>query len=294
MAPYRPQQDILGRVTLFVFLALVASGCAVGNRYSYRDVVASVPVAKGRSVAVATHDQRPYIVAGEKQPNFVGIQRGGFGNPFNVSNRHNEPLSTSYSIAVCNSLKAAGATCAVVETNHLDPSSTVTAKLTNSGKERALLFTLREWKTDALLSTALIYDVTLDVISPDGRIVASKVVRGKDDLDGSFWNGPRHARKATPVAFKAKLESMIGSPEIQAALAGGGATFVPAVYEGKKQVASSAPKIVEPISDDSPRGVAAVSRAKRPSAQAASCTVAQILEMKKIGLTDEQIERSCQ
>ncbi|MFN5063975.1 MAG: hypothetical protein ACK5GN_14150 [Pseudomonadota bacterium] len=191
-----------------VFIACVASGSAAGNRYSYRDVVVSVPVSNGRTVAVATHDQRPYIVADDKQPSFVGIQRGGFGNPFNVSNRHNEPLSTSYTVAAWDSLKVAGATCAVVETNHLDPSSAVTANLTNSGKERALLFPFGEWKTDALLSTALIYDVTLDVISPDGRAVVSKVARGKDDLDGSFWNGPGHARKATPVAFRAKLESM--------------------------------------------------------------------------------------
>jgi hypothetical protein len=66
------------------------------------------------------------------------------------------------------------------------------------------------------------------------------------------------------------------------------------VYEGKKQGASPAPKLVEPIGDESPKRGAVILQAKQASVQAASCTEAQILEMKKIDLSDEQIERGCQ
>lgn len=283
------------RATVTVAMILIMSGCAVGNKYSYRDVVATVPATGGKRVAIATHDQRSYIVSGDKSPTFVGIQRGGFGNPFDVTNKHNEPLSTSYSIAACNALKAAGAQCTVIETNHLDHSSTVVQKLQQSGQDVSLMFTLNEWKTDALLSTALIYDVTLDALSRDGTVTASKTIRGKDDLDGSFWNGPGHGRKATPMAFKAKLESMLGSPEIQAAIGGSSFSVSPVGYTAQPSRAHTTPVIVE-----SPR---AEQRAKIPVTQAqtvasgksgVSCTVNQILEMKKLGLSDAQIERSCQ
>jgi hypothetical protein len=265
MAGSQVFRSFLVRVYIYACCGALMSGCAVGNRYSYRDVVAVVPAATGKSVAVATHDQRQYVVAGDKQPNFVGIQRGGFGNPFNVSNSHNEPLSTSYSTAVCNSLKAAGASCLVVETDHNEPSSSVARKVSGADQERALMFTLREWKTDALMSTALLYDVTLEVLSQDGRVLASKVMRGKDDLDGSFWNGPRHARKATPVAFKSKIEAMLSSPDIQAAIGG---TSLSRVAEAR------------PVAD--------VTKSRK------ICSVAQILQMKQIGLSEAQIESSCE
>lgn len=78
-----------------LLLAVVSSGCAVGNRYAYHTVVVD-PSISGRSrVSVATHDQRAYVVSGNKDPQFVGVQRGGFGNPFDVRTMMVAPLPTT-------------------------------------------------------------------------------------------------------------------------------------------------------------------------------------------------------
>jgi hypothetical protein len=281
-----------------VTLVAVVSGCAVGNKYSYRDVVASLPATNGGSVAVATHDQREYILSGSKQPNFVGIQRGGFGNPFDVTNRHNEPLSTSYSAAACNSLKASGTSCSVVETIPLEQSNSVVQKLTRSGQDMGLLFTLREWKTDALLSTALIYDVTLSVISRDGTVLATKAINGRDNLDGSFWNGPRHARKATPVAFKSKLEALLGSREIQGVLASNRSTHHNTSYAAKApetsfNAATPPQRIADKRAIDETPTQSETARDSQENSTA-PCTVAKVLEMQRKGLSEAEIEMSCQ
>jgi hypothetical protein len=154
------------------------------------------------------------------------------------------------------------------------------------------MFTLREWKTDGLLNTALIYDVTLTALNREGGIAAAKTIRGRDHLDGSFWNGPRHSRKVAPVAFKAKLEEMIGSPEIQAAI--GNASFAGRAPSYDMH-AQDTPEAVEPKRGGVPATTPAA-QTERPvvTKQRLTCSVTQIVEMKKLGLSDAQIERSCQ
>jgi len=71
---------------------------------------------------------------------------------------------------------------------------------------RSLLLVLREWKTDTYLNTALIYDVSLTVLDDSGKSIVEKTINGRDDLGGSFWNPPAHAKKEVPQAFKKKLK----------------------------------------------------------------------------------------
>lgn len=60
------------------------------------------------TVAVATHDQRPYVVGGNKKPNFVGLSRGGYGNPFDVVTVSGNPLADGFSESISRSLAARG------------------------------------------------------------------------------------------------------------------------------------------------------------------------------------------
>ena len=51
-----------------------------------------------------------------------------------------------------------------------------------------------------------------------GATLAEKRIQGRDDLGGSFWNPPSHAKGAVPLAFKAKLEEVLNDPAIGSAL----------------------------------------------------------------------------
>src|SRR6266850_4068485 len=91
-----------------MFVAMVASGCAVGNRYAYHTVVASPQVSGSTAVAVAALDQREYVRSGDKPPQFVGVQRGGFGNPFDVRTGDDKPLADAMTTALVNTLAKRG------------------------------------------------------------------------------------------------------------------------------------------------------------------------------------------
>src|SRR5574341_548216 len=73
------------RHLIVISIAVASAGCAVGNKHSYTVERPELVVQGTRSVAVAAQDARPYVVAGNKTPDFVGLQRGGFGNPFDVT-----------------------------------------------------------------------------------------------------------------------------------------------------------------------------------------------------------------
>lgn len=244
----------LSKAFILFIASSFASGCAIGNRHNYRDVIASLPTSTGQNLAVETHDRRPYILSNDKEPNFVGLQRGGYGNPFNVLNQHKEFLSTSISTAVCNSLSAAGAQCRIVETVPTERPEQVVQKITQTNDSVGLLFTLNEWKADTMMNTALHYDVTITVLSPNGNKIAARTIKGVDDLRGSFWNAPAYAKKSVPQAFRDKLELLFTNEDIRGALQGPTTTGV---------------------------------------ANNTACTVSQILKMKEIGLTDSQIKKTC-
>jgi hypothetical protein len=83
----------ISRVTAAWFASLlVLEGCAVGQRYAYSD--ANLPLARvssGASIGLGVRDARPYVVSGNKAPTFVGVMRGGFGNPFDVQTQSGQP-----------------------------------------------------------------------------------------------------------------------------------------------------------------------------------------------------------
>ena len=55
--------------------------------------MADVQVADNIFVAVASLDQRPTVLRGESPANYVGMQRAGFGNTFNVTTNSGLPFA---------------------------------------------------------------------------------------------------------------------------------------------------------------------------------------------------------
>jgi len=201
---------------------MVCHGCAAGNRHAYHETVAVLQAAGSKTIAVATHDEREYVRSGHKRPNFVGLQRGGYGNPFNVTTASTHPLAQDMTDAITASLRARGFQAIPVAVTHEDDAAVVRQRILGARADRAVLLVLNEWKADSMQNTALIYAVTLEVLDGDGGVLAEKNLIGKDNLGGSFWNPPAHARRVVPAAFKAKLEMLLNSPEVVAALNDGG------------------------------------------------------------------------
>ena len=205
---------VIWLIILIVFLA----GCAVGNKHAYHNVDANIAAAGTSKVAVATHDQRNYVKNRNKQPNFVGLQRGGFGNPFDIKTVSGNALAQDFTEAVCRSLASKGFHTTLVIVDSSETSYTVKADLTKTGANRLILITLYEWKSDTYNNTALIYNASLDVFDENGNTIAKNSISGSDDLGGSVMNPPGHAKNVVPAAFKEKIESLLNFEDISEAI----------------------------------------------------------------------------
>jgi hypothetical protein len=194
------------------FVLILSAGC-VADRYSYNEVIADLTASGSRSLGIAVHDQRAYVKAGTKNPNFVGLQRGGFGNPFNVTTTSGQPLAMDMTEALVASLARKGYKARPVVVTKDDDQNAALQKLKATGAERLILLTLNEWKSDTFTDTALHYNVSMKVYNRD-RVLVEKNIQGKDDLGENFWNPHALARGAAPKAFKKKIEAFLNSPEV--------------------------------------------------------------------------------
>lgn len=206
------------RSVLIVFCLVVLSGCAIGNTHQYADTLANINYAGSTAIAVATCDNREYVLSGGKNPDFVGLSRGGFANPFNVNTSSGKSLAEDMTISISNSLASKGFKPIPVVVSHADQKRSVIEKLQISGGERLLILTLTEWKSDTYMNTALLYDIKMEVLNREGATMNQKELKGKDNLGGSFMNPPQHAKEVVPIAFRNKIELLLNSPEIAAAL----------------------------------------------------------------------------
>lgn len=206
------------KIVVALLLVLTVSACAIGNQHQYSGVVPNVAAQTTQSLAIGVQDRRAYILDGTKKENFVGVQRGGFGNPFDVTTTTDGPLAIDVRDSIAASFKNKGVQVTTVELKPGLAPTAATQALVQPGKDRAILITLTEWKSDTFMNTALIYDVTVRVLDRTGRILADNKISGRDDLSGSGINPPAHAKSAVPAVFRTKFEQLLNAPQVAAAL----------------------------------------------------------------------------
>jgi len=202
-----------------VTLAVLCGGCSLWQqKYDHQEL--DLGVSSTLSIEVGVVDVRSYVLDDDKSPEFVGFVRGSAGIPINVHTESGEPLAKDMSNDIVASLQAAG-----VKARQMDVTPTlgpvgIRQKLIASGADRAVLITLREWKSDSQYRVWLQYDVRLDVFNREGQTLATSQRSGNDNLGGGGLNfdfAP-YSRKAVPPAFKAIMEGLFRNPGVAAAL----------------------------------------------------------------------------
>lgn len=203
--------------TLFVLLVLLA-GCAAGNRYAYDHIAADTNLRGSGTVAVGTHDQRPYVLDGDKEPQFVGLQRGGYGNTFDVRTGGGKPLADDMTSSIVRTLGQSGFNTSPVLISHTASAQDARSQLLAAGARRSVLLTVQDWKSDVMMRIGLDYDLTLVVFGKDGDVLAETRVRGKKEVLGAAPLLPSDASPIVASAFKSKLEHLFADPAISRAL----------------------------------------------------------------------------
>jgi hypothetical protein len=168
-----------------VALASLLAGCVVGQSLpSGYEAGPAAATANGTSVAVAVHDERPFVKSGDKPPYYIGKYRGGFGNPFDVTTRDDEPLASLLQRDVGKDLQALGY-----------------AVVSGPGAQRKLDVAIVDWNFDGLMNGKFWYELDARVLGPDGAVLATSLVKDSQYVEGSVWVGAK-------AGFEAKMPGL--------------------------------------------------------------------------------------
>ena len=161
-------------------------------------------------------DRRPYILDGDKDPDFVGLQRGGFGNPFKVTTESGRPLAEDMTESLRRGLSAGGFAVTVL-TLAGDAPDAVRAAAASAGVYRVVLLNVNNWKTDVYMDISLHYDLLLRVFDRSGAVISESKLSGIEEIAGAGFEGKNSASAAQ--AFERKIGYLFNVPDIKAALA---------------------------------------------------------------------------
>lgn len=202
---------IATRLIAVVLAAYALTACAVGNTYDYRTTPPNLTASSARSLTVGVLDQRSYVLSNNKSPSFVGLQRAGFGNPWNVNTVSRGPLADEFASIIADGFKAKSTPLPV-----RTPEGDALGRLKATGTDRLLLVTIFEWKTDTYVNVALHYDLLAKIYDLSGRKLGENRIKGRDNLGPVTL--PSQVGPLAAAAAKRKFEQLLNAPTLQQSL----------------------------------------------------------------------------
>lgn len=165
-------------IKLVILLALVAILCSCGGAAFNRteNIQSAWPVinySTDNQITIQVIDKRPDVLSKKVTPTYVGVMRGGFGNPFNMNTESGQPLADDIAISINNGFKNAGIKSEVF--------NGLSANISSKIKYRRLELTIYEWECDYFKTADFKYNLALNVTNSDGEILASVTELNIDD-----------------------------------------------------------------------------------------------------------------
>lgn len=201
------------RILLPLLTALILTGCATFNKYDIRAAKLQRTPSAG-TVAVAGIDERDYLKRGEISPDYVGMTRGGYGNPFQVKTATKLPLALEAAEVVAGSFGDKSPAPAVWDTEQAG----ALAKLRASDAPRFVILRITKWESDTLIRTSLDYSVSIEVVDRSGKTIASAAESKIQPLGGNFFVPAMHARQSVLSELGNILNRLLAQPQVAAAL----------------------------------------------------------------------------
>lgn len=201
----------------FGCLLLLLSGCAVGNKYDYRSSAISLPLkaTTHKNVVLSVEDARSYVLDGSKPASFVGLQRGGFGNPFAVTTASGRPLTEDMVVAISRALNMAGFQVFSVAGSS-DTELLIEAAAKN-GATRIIAFDVKEWKSDIFMSVTLHSDIELKIFDGKGELLAQGDMKFVEGIGGAQIGAAKNS-ETVASEFSKRIGYLFNRKEIRAAL----------------------------------------------------------------------------
>jgi hypothetical protein len=202
---------------IFIFAIILLSGCAVGNKYDYRSSMIDLPIKSinYKDIVLSVEESRSYVLDGKKKPNFVGMQRGGFGNPFDVTTVSSKPLTEDMSVAITNALKKSG--YEVLNINGSPHIGFLVNTAAKSGAKRIIILKVNEWKSDIYMSITLHCDIELRVFNAEGEMLAQSDMKFVETIGGGQITGARNS-EVVANEFAKRIGYLFNKKEIRSVM----------------------------------------------------------------------------
>ena len=210
----------MGRTDVMRWVLMAAGAALLAGCYSVDyDTRVVLPEKGTTKVAVTTVDERPHVLNHRNPSNYVGIIRGGFGNPFDRHTDDGKPLADDFNQTIVDSLVDNGFQAAAISVPPAADASQALAQLKQSGASRLVLLELREWQSDTMINPTMNLDYTFHVYDASGKELA--VITEKKDQDlhgGNFFNTVGSSNDIVVAYYQSKITSWFSDPQVEAAM----------------------------------------------------------------------------
>lgn len=203
----------------FILLFCVyLTGCVAGQEYNYEDSSMDIPVkpSEKRTLILSVQDLRPYVLSGDKESNFVGLQRGGFGEPWGVTTASGDPMTEDMSEAIVSGLKDAGYN--VFNTPGKNEVSYLTKTASKHDASRIVILKVFEWKSDVYVNVTLHCDLELNILDVEGKLLAKSSDKFIGSIAGGSWATTDENSKAMTDEFTKRVRNLFTTDEVRKTL----------------------------------------------------------------------------
>jgi len=161
--------------------------------------------------------ERSYVLSGNKPPSFVGLQRDGFGVPFDVSTRSRKGLTDIMSDAIERGLTAAGYTVTRVRCSR-NTADYVSAARDNHAS-RIVVLKVRKWKSDVMYGITLTSDLQLSVLDTNGALLAQSSSESYGKIGAGCWATTDENSSLLATEFSKIVGNLFNDEKVRRALA---------------------------------------------------------------------------
>ena len=183
----------------FLFLIAVAllSSCTTSSKYRqiplrYEPTPKVVAGLAAKTFSIAVTDARPYVTHGNKVPAYVGIARGGWGNPIDMVNGGKLSLAEQMRGDLLKKFRALGLT------------------ETSGSASKQVSVRIRDWNFDAGIDARFWYEVELTVADSAGKLLAISQAKDQKVIKANLLTGPVVAlQKEVPVYYGEIIQELV-------------------------------------------------------------------------------------
>ncbi|MBN1534552.1 MAG: hypothetical protein JXA20_17900 [Spirochaetes bacterium] len=199
--------------SVVIIAAFISTGCASYNFSSYTPTLQL----KGTgTIAVASVDQRSYVLKKENDPSYISTARGTFGNPWSEYTSNEEPVASEVSRIICAALNKNGFSSQPV---FVAPSADIqeaenALKAKNSAK--SVLVQIGEMRGDIWMGDRCYVDLKVRILDEQSNLLAQNRVKFEGSAGMSF--GKSGAIDNIMGKIKVKLEELFNAPDVVGAL----------------------------------------------------------------------------